>query len=151
MGWDSFTEVLDQIIKTLKDDAALTAFCKDTLGSSLTVNKALRQRVEVSLADLPISMITVPSQTSEYVAVGGRLERSYTIQLYCGFHEVDRVKAIDNIIRFEEYIEQAILNNQVLENMVDNITIGDSVNDEGVYHPVYFLIKNFTIEVEHDT
>lgn len=151
MPWSSFLNVLDQLIKALEGDTSLVAFCKDTLGRSLTVRKALTRREEVLLTALPIVMITVPSQSSEYVAIGGRIERSYTVRLYCGFQEKDRVKAVENLIRFEEYIEQAILNNQTLEDMVDNITIGDSGNDEGGYHPVYFLVKNFTIEIEQDT
>lgn len=146
MAWDSFVTVLDKIVDALKTDVNLTAFCK-TLGKEQTVRKGLKKREEILLTELPIIMLTVPQQTSEQAA-SGVLGKTYTLRLYCGFDESDRVKAVENLIKFEEFVEQALLNSATLNSAVALLVPGNSANDEGFFHPAYFLAKDFTVTVE---
>lgn len=146
MAWDSFVTVLDKIVDVLKTDANLTAFCK-TLGKAQTVRKGLKKREEILINELPIIMLTAPQQTSEQAA-SGVLYKNYTLRLYCGFDEPDRVKAVDNLIKFEEFVEQALLNSTSLDSMVALLVLGNSANDEGFYHPAYFFAKDFTVTAE---
>jgi len=147
MAWDSFTEVTDAIASALKDDAGLTELCTARWRRAQTVRKSLKLREEVSLTELPIIMITVPAmEVTRYP--GGDFDRQYTIRLYCGFQQKAREKAVDELIEYEEKIEQALLNSAALKALVTDLITASSANDEGFNHPAYFLVKEFQVVVE---
>lgn len=149
MSWPSFTIVTDAIKVALQNDADLKAFCLTEWQRAQKVEKAFKKREEILQTDLPVILFTVPAQKTGYAA-GRLLHRKYVIRCYAGFQQHDRVKAHDEIIRFEEFIEQALLKDATLNDLGILITPGDSANDEGFYHPTYFLAKDFEVLVERE-
>lgn len=149
MAWGSFTDITDLVVAALAGYADLKTFCISNWKKPPAVRKFYKKREEVSLTELPLVMVTVPSQRST-PAAARLLYREYTLRLYCGFQEDDRGKAQDLIIKFEEFIEQALLIDAVLNAQNIEIEVGDSANDEGQLHPVYFIVKEFTILIERD-
>ncbi len=147
MAWSSFVDIVNRIIQTLENDTDLQNFSQTTWGKPLGVRKAVKRREELTHEDLPIVMITAPSQESEY-STGRVLYRTYTLHFYCGFLQNDRTLAQDEIVKFEEQIEQALLKDTELGGLGVVITPGDSVNDEGFFRPVYFMVKQIKVFVE---
>lgn len=149
MGWSSFTAITDLIKSALENSAALSSFCIVNFDRAQAVRKAFQKREEIPLTDLPLIIITSPSLRNEYGA-GRLLYRTHGVRLYAGFQQEDRAQAQDNIIKFEENIEQALLNDAGLNAQNIEIYVGDSANDEGFFHPVYFLAKDFKVLVARE-
>lgn len=149
MAWNSFADIVDLIISALKNNADLGAFCTANFKKTLAVRKGIKRREEIREDELPIVMVTVAGQNSTYAA-GRLLYREYTVRFFCGFRQEDRTKATDQILKFEELIEQAVLTDEALNGDASSSTPGDSAYDEGFYHPVYFHVKEFKVLVERD-
>jgi len=147
MVWSSFTDIVDAVATLLADDAGLAVLTADKWNSALTVTKAFKLRQEVKVTDMPLVMITVPGQTTEY-GTARTLYRTYRLRLYCGFQQTDRVAAQEEAIKFEEAIEQAFFSSTALDGLGAIVKPGDSASDEGFYHPVYFFVKEIHILVE---
>ncbi|MFQ5737138.1 MAG: hypothetical protein ACE5GY_09820 [Thermodesulfobacteriota bacterium] len=147
MAWNSFKGIAALIPAALSGSSALNAFCASNYGKGLTVRMGLKRREEIVITELPVMMVTIPEQKTAY-GVGGLVERVYTVRLYCGFQQDDRVKAQDNLIDIEELMEQALLNDAALGAADIIVEPGSSVNDEGSLHPVYFLLKDLLINTE---
>lgn len=143
---DSFTLVTDKIKSLLELDSDLKSYCASKFGGSAIVKKAYKKRIEIGLDQLPVILITRPMIQQQQETNIPSYERTHTIRLYCGFHQPDEELAQDQVIGFEEYIDQAILkDDRTLGNLVDHIWPGDSMNDEGYFHPVYFIVKEFLV------
>lgn len=149
MAWNSFADVVDLIISALKNNADLASFCSTNFRKTLTVRKGVKRREEVREDELPMLMVTVAGQQPSYGA-GRLLYREYTVRLFCGFKQDDRAKAPDQVLKFEEFIEQAVLTDDTLNGDASSSTPGDSAYDEGFFHPVYFQVKEFKVLVERD-
>lgn len=149
MAWNSFADVVDLIISALKNNADLASFCSTNFKKTLTVRKGVKRREEVREDELPMLMVTVAGQQPSYGA-GRLLLREYTVRFFCGFKQDDRTKAPDQVLKFEELIEQAVLTDDTLNGDASSSTPGDSAYDEGFFHPVYFQVKEFKVLVERD-
>ena len=149
MGWNSFADVFDLIVAALRNNADLAAFCSADFKKTLTVRKGVKRREEIREDELPIVMVSVAGQQSSYGA-GRLLYREYAVRFFCGLKQDDRPKAPDQVLRFEELIEQAVLTDTALNGDASSSTPGDSAYDEGFYHPVYFMVKEFRVLVERD-
>lgn len=149
MAWNSFTDVVDLIVSALKNNADLASFCTTNFKEALIVRKGIKRREEIGVHELPIVMVTVSGQQTSYGA-GRLLYREYTVRFFCGFRQEDRTKAPDQVLKFEELIEQAVLTDAALNGDASSSTPGDSAYDEGFFHPVYFQVKEFKVMVERD-
>ena len=144
----SFKEVIDHIVDLLKTDSVLEAYCRSSWGKSITVRKVLKKRTEISLKGMPLIQVIRPridSVQENNVAY----EREHTVSLYCLFHEDDVEKAFDQLIEFEEAIDHALLQgDRTFGELIDHIDPGPSANDEGRFHPVYCIVKDYRIKRE---
>ncbi len=149
----SFNTALDEIKAALGADAALNAFCTAKWGSGITVKRVFRQRIEIPISSLPIILMTRPEATPGSYMNGER-EYRHIVRLYAGFHQSDAEKAQEELVEFEELIEDALLSfresNRFPEG-VEDILPGESVNDEGRKPPVYFLVKDIEVEARRTT
>lgn len=141
----TFIDVINELVTTLQNDTALSSFSQTKWGKSLTVKKIFKERTEINTRDLPIILITRPSLEKSFLT--GARDGAHTVRLYCGFHQNDRRRALEEFIEFEEKIDDALLNSQALESITLTINPLASANDEGKYHPVYFMVMD--VEIRH--
>ena len=139
----SFNDALDAIKTTLEGNAALQSFCTSNFNAALTVKRVFKRRTEISA--FPVILMTRP-EVKKMFLVGAR-DGTHTVRLYCGFHQPDKEKAQDNIVDFEELIDDALLAQEPETLSAMNIKPTISVNDEGMYHPHYFIVMD--VEVHH--
>jgi len=139
----SFNDALDAIKTTLEGDTALQSFCTSNFSAPLIVKRVFKRRTEISA--FPVILITRP-EVKKMSLIGAR-DGIHTVRLYCGFHQPDKEKAQDNIIEFEELIDDALLAPEPAALYAMNIKPTASVNDEGMYHPHYFIVMD--VEVHH--
>lgn len=143
----SFVDVINQIIATLQNDAALTAFCQANAGKALTVKKGFRDLTEIAPADMPLVRITRPQvQGQAQSNVSG--DYGHTVRLYLAWYCDDAAASPDLLIQFEEAVETALMKNPTLNNLADFISPSQSNNDEGKAHPRYFIKKDFAVQKE---
>lgn len=141
----SFVNNINALKVRLENHAGLNTFCQNTFGKGLNVQKVFKHRTEVQLDDFPIVMITRPRKDITFAGEVSRKEQS--VYLYAGFHQDDKEKALENSIEFEEYLEQAVLNKtQIQGDIPMAVSINDSANDEGMFHPVYFLVMHLKVK-----
>lgn len=140
----SFTAIISNIVTTLQNDADIASFCTTKWGKALTVMKVYKRRIEISAEDLPIVLITRP-QADKKSLIGAR-DVDNTVRLYAGFQQDDREKALDEIIEFEEKIDDALLVDHTRGGNAINTDSKASVNDEGEFHPVYFIAMDVLVK-----
>jgi hypothetical protein len=143
----SFTAVIDNLVATLQNDTALTAYCNSEWGKGLTVKPVYKHRTEINLTDLPIVLITRPTLKKIFL-VGGPRNEVHTMRLYCGFHQPDRAKALAEFIEYEEKIDGALIADRNRGGHAIETDPLTSINDEGEFHPVYFMVMEANITVE---
>lgn len=136
--------IVNNIVTTLQNDPALTTYCTAQWGKALNVLKVYKRRIEISAEDLPIILITRPQVEKEFL-VGAR-DADHMVRLYAGFQQDDREEALDEIIEFEEKIDDALLVDHTRGGNAINTDPKASVNDEGEYHPVYFIAMDVAIK-----
>jgi len=138
-----FADVLKQLQQQLANDSGLQSFAQTAWGKAVTVSLVFRDRTEVRMPDLPLIMITRPQvRRTELSSVR---DGHHTVRLYCGFHQQNKETACTNMIGFEEAIDNAIDADDTLGGTAIQAVPGDSVNDEGMFHPVYFVVKDLNI------
>lgn len=142
---DSFVDVLNNVVDLLTNDAALTAFCQDKWGKTLTVQKGGRKRTEIDLDKLPIIRITRPQIDKSYVEENVR-DGKNICRFYCGFRQNDRAKGPDELIMFEEILDDTLLGTPSDELGALVIDPKSATNDEGFLHPVYFFVADVEIQ-----
>lgn len=140
----SFTSVIANLKAVLETDPFLQAYAQSKWSKNIQVLTVFKQRTEVGLDDLPVIMLTRPGVDVEQEN-NVAYERKNTVKLYIGFKEEDRMLAQAEIIEIEELIEKALVQNPTISGMVDNIAPGNSANNEGYFHPVYFIVKEFLV------
>jgi len=141
----SFIEVVNDLVSALQANTALDTFCKEKWNKSLLIKKMFKYRTEIQITDLPIILVTRPQKLSKDFPIGNR-EYEDTVRLYCGFHQPDRDIAQDEMIEFEEKIDDAVLEDRDRNGLVLDTNVTMTVTDEGYFHPVYFVVKEVTIE-----
>lgn len=134
----SFNDVVDRAKHLLETDKEFNGFCVARWGKKPGVNIFFRSRKEISFAELPIILITRPQVTDRSRVRHGR-EGRHILRLYAGFHQNDRSIGMSELIWFEEMIEDALTRNNPFSDLVLEVAVRDSVNDEGVQYPAYFL------------
>ena len=140
----SFKDVIATLKTILETDSALQAYAQSKWSKNIQVWAMFKHRTEIDLSDLPVILITRPIVEVEQEN-NVAFERKNTVKLYIGFQEEDRNKAQEEIIEIEELIEKALVQNPTLTGLVDHIAPGSSINDEGYFHPGYFIVKEFSI------
>ena len=144
----SFKDVINFIITNRLNDPALAAYCLSAWKKALTVKKTLRKRVEVNISEMPLIQITRPEINSDQEN-NVAYEREHIISLYCLFHQPKIDLAFDQVIEFEETIDHAILGpDRTFGELIDHIDPGPSANDEGRFHPVYCIVKQYRVKRE---
>jgi len=142
----SFTTVIDNIVTTLQNDAPLDAFCKSKWGKPISVKKIFKKRAELSIQNLPKILITRPLTEKSFLINTSR-ESKNTVRLYCIFYQTDKRKALNELIEFEEKIDDAILMQSSETLGAISINPKGSENDEGEWHPVYAIVMD--VEIQH--
>jgi hypothetical protein len=137
----SFNDTLNKLKTALQSNSALSAFCTAKWSKALTVERMYKHRVEISLDELPIILITRPHKKS------GSTEEDHTVRLYFGFQQEDRTLAQSEAIEFEELIENAVIADRELDKTALLVEPKDTITDEGYLHPTYFGVKDLEIEV----
>lgn len=143
----SFLATIDGLVNALKTDAALSAFCSTNFaGRSLIISKTFKKRVEISSNDLPTIILTRPSVTKTFLN-NNVLHSLHTVLLYAGFWKKDYRATFDLVTQFEEAIEDALW--RVAPESIGAMSIvpKNSVNDEGMFAPIYFLTME--VEIQH--
>jgi hypothetical protein len=139
-------QITDNVKATLLADADLLAWIAETFpGKQLAVVKAYKRRQEINVADLPRIMITAPKRARTDGPIGSRRYEN-TVRLYAGLYfDGDKEAAPDLVEQFESLIEDALLKDIRRGDTAVDTDFDDSANDEGVNHPVYFSVMQFTI------
>lgn len=140
----SFVAIINNLVTTLDGDSALSAFCTAKWGKALKVLKIFKRRTEISANDLPIILVTRPDENKEFL-IGAR-DVDHNVRLYAGFQQDDRENALEEMIEFEEKIDDALLVDHTRGGNAINTHPRASVNDEGEYHPVYFMVMDVAIK-----
>lgn len=140
----SFSDDLTYLAALLAADSGIAALFP---GKTVKVVRRYKSRTEIHVSDLPVIMITRPRVNTESGSnISGFAD--HTVALYCGFNCEDREQAQDLLIRMEEAVEVCIMKDPTLGGRVMYTAPGSSANDEGKWHPVYFLVKEITISKE---
>lgn len=143
----SFKTVLSRLAtNTFLDYAALTTFVSTKWqGRSLTVKKSYKKRVEIHSKNLPQIIITRPSVAKSFRT--GVRDSLNIVRLYAGFYQPDHKKGLEELIEFEELIDDAIRNDTTLDSICLSVNPLESANDEGKNYPNFFLVMD--IEIGH--
>ena len=139
----SILSKLKGIQKRLELNQALQNYCTEKFGRELKVKRVFKNRIEINLNELPLIMITRPRVNR--ATQNGVISKSHSVFLYIGFSQEDLLKAQDNIVELDELVEVAV-NERQTGDVPLAITVEDSVNDEGMYHPVYFNVTHLTVK-----
>jgi len=140
----SFTDDLGYLKGLLATNSGIAALFP---GKTIKAVRRYKPRAEVHVSDLPIIMITRPRATTE---PGSNISgfQDHTVALYFGFNCENREQAQDLLIRAEEAIETCVMQDPTLGGRVMYTSPGNSANDEGKWHPVYFFVKEIVISRE---
>ena len=146
----SFNTALDRLVGLITADTSLQSFALAKWQKRFTVRREFRNRVQVNTSELPLIMLTRPSVTKEFRISGGR-DNVNTVRLYILFQQDERAKAQSEIVEVEELIDDCLAANYRIKDangdpLVKNVKPGDSVNDEGMFHPVYGIVMDVDIE-----
>ena len=144
----SFVPTLADVVETLQDDTDLQAFAVTKWGKEITVKRAYKRRIEIKLSELPIILVTRPRRTARE-GLARRKDYQHTVRLYAGFHQVDRDKANDELIEFEELIDAALVKDRTRSNTASDTELNAAENDEGENHPSYFSVLDYEILKRH--
>jgi len=129
----------------IESDSGLQAFSQWKWGKAVAARIVFKHRVEIRVNELPLVLITRPRVTRKEST--GAVVSANAVRLYAGFHQNDRDKGAAELIEFEEALEMLLRANQTLNGAANDLDSGESVNDEGAFHPVYFLTKELTVMV----
>jgi len=140
----SFKDVVNNLVTTLQNDSDMSTFCKAKWNKNLSVKKVFKERNEINYNDLPIILITRPSIEKSF-RIGGDRENKNIVRLYCGFLQNDKRQALDEFIEFEEIIDDVLLKDSMRGNYALDTDPVSSINDEGKYHPIYFMVMDVEI------
>ena len=140
----TFNDVLDNLVTTLEGDSALSAFVTAKWGKSLTVLRVYKNRQEIQISELPVALVTRPEVRKNFL-IGAR-DGEHRVRIYLGFRQEDRLEAQAELIEAEELIDDALLVDQTGGGKAIDTKPAESINDEGSYHPVYFMVMDVLIK-----
>jgi len=140
----TFNDAIANLVTTIEGDSALSAFCLSKWGKALTVLRVYKNRTEIQLSELPIALITRPEVNKKFL-IGAR-EGEHRVRIYFGFQQDDRLKAQEELIEAEELIDDALLVDHTRGGKAIDTTPEASANDEGSFHPVYFMVMDVLIK-----
>jgi hypothetical protein len=127
----------------LEAHEGLRNFYLSKFSKEVTVRKVFKRKTEIRLDDFPIIMITRPRKN--YLFAGEVWKKENVVLLYAGYRQEDMETALDNFIELEDLLEEAV-NTRATGDVPMVVVPGDSENDEGMFHPVYFMVKQITIK-----
>lgn len=125
--------IIENIVFTLADDAALQAFALEKWGQPLTIIKGHRRKREISLDSLPLVMVTRPQGSENVNGLGAS-----ALRLFYGFMHDDHALAVDQSIEFVDLIRAALRKDKRRGGQSQTTVFGPQVIDEGYGHPEYF-------------
>lgn len=141
----SFILKLNALKIRLENNQALQDYTAANFGKQFIVKRTYKRRVEIHTNDLPIILITRPSVNR--INANNLITKEHSVRLYVGFMQDDPEKAQDNLIELDELIDDAAIGRTSLAGDVSMpVYPQDSDNDEGVFHPTYFLVKHLTVK-----
>jgi len=139
-----FLDRFNAIAVRIENNRSLQQFCMDNFGQALKVEKVFRWRKEIPITDLPIALVTRPYVRRSFEGMVPKKEQG--ISVYAGFRMEDQDKAVALSIEFEELLEDAICRKTSHpDDRPMGIMPADSTNDEGKFHPVYFLVMEVLV------
>ena len=89
-------------------------------------------------------MITRPARKVADGPIGGQ-RRESTVLLYLGFYSESKDSAQNILVEFEEHIEAALYADRRRGGTAERTDYEASENDNGAYHPHYFIVMQFSI------
>lgn len=140
----TFNDVIANLVTTLEGDSALSTFCTNKWGASLTVPRLYKNRTEIQVSELPVALITRPEVKKNFL-IGAR-DAEHRVRIYLGFRQEDKLKAQEELIEVEELIDDALLADHTRGGKAIDTMPEASANDEGSFHPVYFLVMDVLIK-----
>lgn len=141
----SFVTNLNALKLRLENNEALQAYASLNFNQLFTVKRIYKNRVEIDMGELPLIFITRPSVTR--TTENQIISKLHSVNLYIGFYQEDYEKAQDNVIELDELLDPAIITKiSAAGDVPMKISLNNSDNDEGVYHPAYFIVKQITIK-----
>ncbi len=138
----SFNAVLDAIKQVFESDSALQLFISANGWDELTVKTTYKNRESIALDELPIVMLSRPrvQRSSNY----GSLDGTHIVRIYAGFYQPDVDRRVPELIEFEELLVAALEKDPTLNDLVDGINPGESMNDEGATDTC-FLVQEIEV------
>jgi hypothetical protein len=143
----SFLDSINLLVTALEINATLAAFAQEKWRKSVTVRKGFKRREEISTTILPVILISRPSIKKSFQIGNGR-EGANLVRLYAGFFQKDPRKGVEEIIQYEELLDDILSDMNPGEIGAIGIDPEVSTNDEGKYHPSYFTVMD--VEITHE-
>lgn len=141
----SFVKKLNALKIRLEKSKKLQDYFYENFNKPLSIKRVFKNRVEIGLSDLPILLITRPRRDTLFA--GNISNKEHSVLLRIGFNQNDFEKAQDNLIEIEEIIEEIIpMKTTDPDDVAMAMSVGETLNDEGVYHPVYFMMMHLIVK-----
>jgi hypothetical protein len=137
----TFNALADQI-KTIITNSTEVSGVLSPLSKIITTKIGFRTRQEINLSELPVALIVRPERklTLDYAK-----QYQHSFLLFVGIHCETREDAPGRLDDLENAIEDALATDWTLDGNAVNVEYVGSVNDMGLYHPVYFTTMQFDI------
>jgi len=143
----SFVDNINAFKVRLENNQALNDFALTKFGKVFKVWKVFHSRTEIGLDDLPLIMLTRPSVNRTPSNLSARKE--HTVALYAGYRQEDRLLSLEQSIELDSLLEYAVMGKTDLPGDVPMpVEVTDSTNDEGLYHPVYFMVMLIKVKTK---
>lgn len=143
----SFSDDISAMLSIISQDPDLTALLATITSRPLTAKKVFKNRTEIPTKDYPLLMATRPTVKTavqdDYSGV-----KTHQVRFFFGFYTDNRDAVQDWLVQFEELMEAAIMADTTLGGRVENVAPGECSNDQGKFHPVYFMVKDFYVSKE---
>lgn len=137
--------LLEELAANLQNDGELNTWCAQTWGRPLTVKVSYRNRAEIGADELPLLMLTSPSNSRSRNY--GSVDQERTVRIYGGFYQPDQQVGGVELYDFEEAVCAAIERMSQIGGFGELKDPLTSVNDEGSFQPNYFFAGEFTVTV----
>jgi hypothetical protein len=143
----SFIDNINAFKVRLENNQALNDFALTKFGKVCAVWKVFHNRTEIGHGDLPLIMITRPNLIRTPSNLSSRKE--HTVALYAGFLQYDRLLVLEQFIELDSLLEDAVMAKTNIQGDIPMaVEVTDSTNDEGLYHPVYFMVMQVKVKTK---
>ncbi len=141
----SISEKINALKIRIENNKPLQDYCALHFRKQLKVVNVFKTKKQITLDELPIVMITRPRVSRE--PFGNASKKEHSVYLYLGFQQTDIEKALDNSIEIEDLLEAAISSKTSIQGDAGMyVSPADSSNDEGMFHPTYFMLMEVIIK-----